>query len=689
MLISLKLTNFKKHENLEVNFTGGLNAIRGNNENGKSSLMRAIAFANFGARALELSLEETVTWGKPVSTLKVELTFLHNGKTYTITRKKSGAELVGENGETASGQAEVTSFVEKLFAANAAVAQATMLANQSSLQNGLDSSAMPLIEKLANMRLIDELIDKVQQKLPSGSTKSIEVQLHAIPERAKPEPSDMSAERSELEELKPKLENYKLEVADAKLTVEATKQLAAEGLRKQTQNEQNVALRSQIDGQISNLQTKISAFENYSYEPIDIEQLRELAKSSELAAEIKIAFEAFEALPKSETMASDVFAAQQLALHGRLTEVNEKIQETKTGLALANASKVAEGTCSFCGQDFRDLPEVKSKQALTEAKIAELTEQATKLLEAKVGIVDSSNKLKEFSDAAAKLTAKALPLRKYVSLNQATVPPTPVWEGGVHAVADNDVDYSKLLQDAIASEKSYNLAKAQADSAKISIAELTAKSEAIVDLELSLAEVKAMLVVSEQEAELQQAERAIQAGETRLQALQHKLDMASLEHEMQVKAFDKEVEQRSQLLELLNQHNFHNGIIQKLREARPAVAAKLWALVLTGVSHYFSQIRGTQSTVTRGEKGFLIDGKVVEAYSGSTKDSLGLAIRLMLQKTFLPNVNFMLVDEPGAAFDDTRESDMLAVLAGSGLDQVILVTHSDLADTFAASVIQI
>ena len=85
----------------------------------------------------------------------------------------------------------------------------------------------------------------------------------------------------------------------------------------------------------------------------------------------------------------------------------------------------------------------------------------------------------------------------------------------------------------------------------------------------------------------------------------------------------------------------------------------------------------------------MIDGKSADAFSGSTRDSLGLAIRLMLQKTFLPNVSFMLADEPGAAFDDVRESDMLAVLAGSGLDQVILVTHSDLADTFAANVITI
>ena len=84
MINKLVLTNFQKHEDLTVDFTSGLNAIRGANENGKSSLMRGIAYAFFGSRALPMSLEETVTWGKPVASLKVELTFTHAGNQFTI-----------------------------------------------------------------------------------------------------------------------------------------------------------------------------------------------------------------------------------------------------------------------------------------------------------------------------------------------------------------------------------------------------------------------------------------------------------------------------------------------------------------------------------------------------------------------------------------------------------------------------
>lgn len=689
MLIKLTLTNFKKHEDLTVNFTGGLNAIRGSNENGKSSVLRAVAFAFFGARALELPVDDTVTWGKPASALKVELVFAHSGKTYTITRKKSGAELIGDNGETASGQAEVTGFVEKLFGANAAIAHATMLANQSSLQDGLDSSAMPLIEKLANMRLIDELIDKVQTKLPSGSTKSLEIQLHSVPERAKPEPVSTASTRLEVAALESMVAKYNAEIEEAKAVVTVIKRHATEGQRKQTKNEQNTALRSQLESQMLAQKPKIEEFENSIYVPVDIEFFRSMAKDKELAADVSTAFDLFKALPIFEVMETEALITESSKLRNRLGEIAKQKQELQTEIALAQASKVAEGVCGFCGQDFTELPEVKTKQALVQAKLEELSKVSVSLLVEENNLSKELIELKAYEANDAVLDKKLQPLRKYVTVDLRTTPRRPIWEGGEVPKIDTKVDYDKLLKEAIADEKAHNLLKAGAQSAQVMIKELTARLDTIVNEELSVDELKAMLMIGEQESELKEAESILASGKSKLQGLKHKLEMVALEHEMQVKTYEKEVEQRKQLLELLSAHNFHNGIISKLREARPAVAAKLWALVLTGVSHYFSQIRGTQSTVTRGEKGFLIDGKVMEAYSGSTKDSLGLSIRIMLQKTFLPNVNFMLADEPGSGCDDNRESDMLAALAGSGLDQVILVTHSDLADTFAASVTQI
>lgn len=68
-------------------------------------------------------------------------------------------------------------------------------------------------------------------------------------------------------------------------------------------------------------------------------------------------------------------------------------------------------------------------------------------------------------------------------------------------------------------------------------------------------------------------------------------------------------------------------------------------------------------------------------------DALGLAIRIALTKTFMPNNDFLILDEPGAACDDEREASMLGLVASCGFEQVLLVTHSTLADAFADNMI--
>jgi ABC-type transport system involved in cytochrome bd biosynthesis fused ATPase/permease subunit len=64
-----------------------------------------------------------------------------------------------------------------------------------------------------------------------------------------------------------------------------------------------------------------------------------------------------------------------------------------------------------------------------------------------------------------------------------------------------------------------------------------------------------------------------------------------------------------------------------------------------------------------------------------------LAIRIALTKTFLPNARFMILDEVAAGMDDNREAALLGLISSCGMEQVILVTHSPLADSFSNNVI--
>ena len=130
MLRTLTLKNFRKHEDLALDLNQGIIALRGNNEAGKSSLIEAIAYALFGAKACRESLDNVVTYGRPVSSLLVRMVLEVDGIEYTVKRSKSGAELTyGQHSVT--GQNEVTDFFERLFGAPASVASSLWLSRTS------------------------------------------------------------------------------------------------------------------------------------------------------------------------------------------------------------------------------------------------------------------------------------------------------------------------------------------------------------------------------------------------------------------------------------------------------------------------------------------------------------------------------------------------------------------------------
>jgi ABC-type transport system involved in cytochrome bd biosynthesis fused ATPase/permease subunit len=55
----------------------------------------------------------------------------------------------------------------------------------------------------------------------------------------------------------------------------------------------------------------------------------------------------------------------------------------------------------------------------------------------------------------------------------------------------------------------------------------------------------------------------------------------------------------------------------------------------------------------------------------------------------LPSLGFLILDEPAAAMDAERESVLLGTLVSLGLEQVLMVSHSDAAKAVAGDVVQL
>lgn len=686
MITYLKLTNFKRHENLEVSFTEGLQLIRAGSEAGKSTMLQAIAYALYGARALPMSLAETVTYDKPESTLRVLLRFSFNGSEFEIERHKGGAELRGD-GVTASGQAEVTAFVDRLFNCNAAVANSLMFANQGALRGALEGgsgAAVSLIEKLADVDALDRLVAKAQENLPSGNTKLLEHRISELQAITKPE-ADFT--NLELAVVASEGEAY------AMSQVLKAQEAMLAGLDTQAAQEA-VAHATQARRALESLQAaQVRLLPAADYEaPVspDIESLRAEAAAAAEAVLLRKQhkqFLAFTQYPKPLWDSEAQMKQHQQELESAVTIHTATLRRLTQAQTQAEMSIIKEDLCGFCGKSFADVPEVIAKNAQC-AEVAAKVRAETLAVEIALGCTRQNlQALRE----AVEFQTKAE--RAMVGLPVEACPGFPtvyLWKGGDVTAPDAQPDYPTLIRQAENLIETVRTKTAQAQAAQEQLKNLDLPG---AELALKAAEAK-VGPANDTIAQATDLKFKISATRDELRRLEavmnkdaHALAMAKLELDAAERTYAAAQQNLQQARADLSTYLLNNRVIKKIRDARPLVAKQLWGTVLGTVSHYFSQVRGTPSIVTREGSGFLVDGKAVEGLSGSTLDALGLAIRIALTRTFLSNVSWLILDEPGAACDDAREAAMLGVVSSCGFPQVIMVSHSDVGDTYAANVI--
>jgi len=93
----VRLSNFTCYASADVSLGRGVTVIHGPNGAGKSSLLEAVFFALYGARALDATLDDLVTRG--AEDAEVEVHFVHAGGEYAIERR---IRATGERAQTAS-----------------------------------------------------------------------------------------------------------------------------------------------------------------------------------------------------------------------------------------------------------------------------------------------------------------------------------------------------------------------------------------------------------------------------------------------------------------------------------------------------------------------------------------------------------------------------------------------------------
>lgn len=705
MLNKIKLTNFQRHRDLEVSFTGGLSAIRGGNEAGKSTLLRAICYALFGAKALNESLEETVTWGEDAKTLKVELEIAIDAVPYSIKRGKSGAEIQYDGG-IVTGQNETTSFLCRLLKVDASSASRLMLANQNEIRGALESgtkATTELIEKLAEFSQLDNLLDRMQENLALGTSGNVEAAIayanSALEEAEKlavaPDTLAMQADIDILaDEVNANEEGQKAlaeQVDSAKEALILVKSRAAERAALALE-ERKASLRI---SEIGEKLVKLSQVKEPVNPKTRIGHLRKAVADAENCAELSKVYGSVEGLFKPR-MTDFVWKGSREDLVGALTKLDlsnraDSVDQAKLeGQINLLRQQLLQGSCTFCGKDFSGVPEVISKNSEIQQKLDEALNVRDQI-KARLATSLSLAEAKRNCEMASRPTLAALAKHEgLVELSDDFMPPVLRWVGEVPSAGASSPALRRQIDEIEAQQTQFTKAQAASGPLTEEIARLKKDLLGIGEKLSAQPEVD----LTDARVDLQRAEGMMEAciadikrKQADLRDAETKLRDALAAHERakaQVEVHKAALAQRKEELKALN---FNNALLKKVRSARPLIADKLWNLVLSAVSSYFSDIRGAASEVTKEADGFKVDGHSVSTLSGSTLDALGLAIRVALVRTFLPAAPFLILDEPGSGMDTERTQNMLGFLAGCGFGQILLVTHEDVSESIADNMI--
>lgn len=699
MFRELNLKFFRQHEDRTFHFDKGVVALRGANEAGKTTILEAIAFAFFGATSLRESLEDVVTYDHKPTELRVRLVFELNGTEYTVTRHKGGCELNADSGLKVTGQKVVTEYIEKLLGADADTCRNLMLANQTSIRGALakgPTAAVELIESLSNLGMIDKVISLVQDKLPGGNTRNLEGRIAALEQQEALPVEDTTAE------LVVAHNQAKERVRDAEHLYQKAKQVY-DAVQPDAQAAQRAV--NEHAAMASDVQRKKTAWEQAKVTsasitipplPTNIPELRQRVADRQAAASVAAARKAtteFKTADAEWEGSLDDLIADRDATKVEVDRLTKAMNDNRVKVAGLVATKITQTACGLCGKDLTNVPEVAEKNAKVDADVEALN---TKWMLDKASFEEKSNyyalcsRIVTVHHENMRIFQKCHP---YVELDHNYVPNRWKWIGPAEdtMVAGNPVHD---LQQAEAAERAHHAAKGRAEQAvtalQLAAAAYSEAAAKLTILEAGLDSHKATLTnAAELLSDLSTKEVAQHNARSHEQLVRGQLDMARAVLNERKAAHERLKDELKKARDELAEMRDNNALIEYLRQARPVLSDQVWAMSMGAVSSYFSQIRGTPSVMTREDNGFKVDGRNITGLSGSTQDAAGLAIRKALTKTFLPNVPFLILDEPAAACDDDRESNMLGLIASGGFEQVLLVTHSDLADSFASQVVQV
>lgn len=708
MLNKVELQNFRRHQNLVIDFTDGIQVIRAANEQGKSSLIESIGYALFGARALRTSVDKAVTWGNDTKTLKVTLTLSVDGSTYVFSRSTNGAEVKLNDRVFVTGQKEVSNHACALLGADVVAASKLMFASQNSIRGALEEGPKALsemIENLAGFDTFDQILDAASKKLSLGSSTVVEERMARSEARlaeairtAAPEP-DFVAHQKALHEQQARLSSAEVALPglrEATATAVKAWQDGSALFLERGVLETKVGQAHRARQTADELVRRLMPLTRVVVDTTPIEGLKQQIAAALDHTKRKAAYQQLISLPTGPRWAGgqESYHAARSECSASISQLNAQMTSVSYEMKSIKAQRFDSDTCSKCGQKLPNAEHIVARNQEVDQKVAALA-KAAEILEAKLDDKRAEQKrLDDIYTFANRYRTAADGLEGYAVWDITTYPGTVAWNGPIPTGdAPNVADLRRRIADIETQAKAVETAKAQLDLAVTQMTQADAEYQTAVKVlsdfngpdaaaVLALTAAKDQAILNEQVAE-----GAAILAKSMIETLSRDHSAALALWSVTQNQINSERATLAECKDELVALAFNNNLVKKLRAIRPVIANKLWNTVLASVSVMFSTMRREESWITKEDSGFQVNGEPVECLSGSAKDILGLALRCSMLRTFLPQCGLLVLDEPMAGCDETRSETLLGFLKSIDFKQTLLVSHEEVSETVADNLI--
>jgi len=749
MIKSIELRNWKTHADTKIEFRKGTNVLVGIMGAGKSSVMDAISFALFGTfpalKQKRVSLDDVIT-NRPEEkkSAQVVLDFEVGGNSYTITRRiernAGSSAALDKNGKPLQTQPErVNEEIEKALGLNYDIFSRAIYAEQNRLDYILE------LRKGDRKKQIDEMLnlDKFA-KAEENATSLINSIKSAIADEAQMvESIDVGAAKKQLDglanERKKTEENIKeLEIikAEREKRVNAQRSELEAGKKEYERRKALSDTISKSSGRISTLKAEIEKINAMHIDAKSVgaeidkveKEVSALSDELELASKEEREIERRQGEIGSRISQHEKRLAEKQALLKKVTgkdlnaiakvvdDASKELKETLGSLAAAKSRKAEEekwlaelskhiGTCPICRRELdeelkkkllverkeeidklgRSIAELERRREVLEEEVEEKTKERTNVqsildrLKDYEGIEDELKKEKEQevlekkrSEAAA---GKVEELKKRLDVKRKEYNEIKLRLDYMHRMEA----YGKELE-----EEEGRLRKADAELKSIRVDEKT-----LYALQDALAK---------ESAGLSEATSKLQGERKYLETVLRQIDEKTTELG-KFEAMKERIETRRLMVADLNK--FKSSLIDTEALLRNSLVQSVNAL-LQGIwpkIYPYGDFTSLRLSAEKDDYVLEVNAPSNEAdnwigvegvASGGERSITALALRIALSMVIVPNLKWLILDEPTHNLDRAGIAKLIEVLGNTlpgVVEQVFIITHDEsLKDINPASV---